>query len=177
MGRTEQMVRVATPMDVPGIDNVLRASYSVLLRGSYEDHTLDAFLPYICSIEPDLLESGRFFVATDDQGSVVACGGWSLVGPDAKESDVVEGWGHLRQFAVHPDWAGRGLGKRIFEACKEQAGGLGVSDFECCSSLLAEGFYARLGLRTVGVKEVRVKEGVPPIPCKLMMTRQEVVKT
>ena len=28
-----------------------------------------------------------------------------------------------------------------------------VLDFECCSSLLAEGFYQRLGLHTIGDKE------------------------
>ena len=48
---------------------------------------------------------------------------------------------------------------------------LGLREFQCCSSLLAEGFYAKLGLETVGDKEVVVKEGVVPIACKLMRTR------
>lgn len=30
--------------------------------------------------------------------------------------------------------------------------GAEVTDFECCSSLLAEGFYRRLGLQTIGDK-------------------------
>ncbi|CAJ1361593.1 unnamed protein product [Effrenium voratum] len=175
MSGTDLLVRPAREADGPAIDMVLQASYSVLLRGTYEDEVLDAFLPHIIRVEPDLLESGRFFVATDlRSGAVVACGGWSSQGPDAQDTEVAQGLGHLRQFAVHPEWAGRGLGKRIFDACKRQAEELEVFHFECCSSLLAEGFYVRLGLRTVGLKEVKVKEGVPPIPCKLMTTRSDL---
>lgn len=174
MGKTDLSVRPAGSSDVPGIDRVLHASYSVLLRGVYQDEELDAFLPHIVNTDQKLLESGRLFVATDDQGTVVACGGWSSVGPDSGDTEELEGLSHLRQFAVHPGWAGRGLGKSIFEAIQMQGREVGVLDFDCCSSLLAEGFYARLGLQTVGVKEVHVKDGVPPIQCKLMTTRSDV---
>ena len=64
-----------------------------------------------------------------------------------------------------------GIGRSIFEACAQQSKEFGVVEFECCSSLVAEGFYARLGLQTIETKELTLKEGVPPIPCKIMKTR------
>eukprot|EP00434_Breviolum_minutum_P013653 symbB.v1.2.012036.t1/scaffold756.1/size166813/6 len=165
-------VRVAEASDVPEIDMVLQASYSVLLKGAYEDEVLQAFLPHIIKCEPELLDNKTFFVVTHEPSKIiVACGGWSQARVGTEE--VTEGLGHLRQFAVHPDWAGKGLGKRLFEACQRQAMDVKVLDFECCSSLLAEGFYQRLGLHTIGDKEVHVKEGIPPIACKLMKTRTQ----
>eukprot|EP00435_Cladocopium_sp_Y103_P018845 s1158_g4.t1 len=188
------LVRTAEPGDETAtfgqIHLVLHASYSVLLRGVYEDHVLDAFLPHIIHCEAELFSSQQFFVVTHEpSNSIVACGGWSQERVGTKET--TEGLGHLRQFAVHPQWAGKGLGKRLFdarcwdkfllcgflggsckakEACQRQGKEMNVTDFECCSSLLAEGFYRRLGLQTIGDKEVYVKDGIPPIPCKLMKT-------
>lgn len=162
-------MRTAEPGDESAIHLVLKASYSVLLRGVYEDHVLDAFLPHIIHCEAELFSSQQFFVVMHQpSNSIVACGGWSQERVGTKET--TEGLGHLRQFAVHPQWAGKGLGKRLFEACQRQGKEMNVTDFECCSSLLAEGFYRRLGLQTIGDKEVYVKDGIPPIPCKLMKT-------
>ncbi|CAL1174057.1 unnamed protein product [Cladocopium goreaui] len=162
------LVRTAEPGDESAIHLVLKASYSVLLRGVYEDHVLDAFLPHIIHCEAELFSSQQFFVVMHQpSNSIVACGGWSQERVGTKET--TEGLGHLRQFAVHPQWAGKGLGKRLFEACQRQGKEMNVTDFECCSSLLAEGFYRRLGLQTIGDKEVYVKDGIPPIPCSLTL--------
>ncbi|CAJ1371484.1 unnamed protein product [Effrenium voratum] len=101
------------------------------------------------------------------EAQIVACGGWSSERPGSGK--VEKGLGHLRHFAVHPDWTGKALGRRIFEACVEQARQEGIEDFECFSSLNAEGFYAKLGLRTVGVKEILLR-GDLPFPSKVMTT-------
>ena len=98
------MVRCASAEDVAEINAVLEASYSVMLKGSYDPEALEAFLPHVVTAEAELLTSGSFFVAICE-GQAVACGGWSL---RSAEGHQREGCGHLRQFAVHPAWAGRG---------------------------------------------------------------------
>ncbi|CAE7422831.1 unnamed protein product [Symbiodinium natans] len=165
-------VRVADLSDGPAIDKVLGECYPALFRGAYDEEALAAFLPHIIYSQPELLESGKFFVAESAESGetrILACGGWSLHRPGSRE--VIAGLGHLRHFAVHPDCIGKGIGRSIFEACAQQSKEFGVVEFECCSSLVAEGFYARLGLQTIETKELTLKEGVPPIPCKIMKTR------
>ena len=64
-----------------------------------------------------------------------------------------------------------GIGRSIFEACEKQSKEFGVAEFECCSSLVAEGYYARLGLQTIETKEVTLREVAPTILSKIMKTR------
>ncbi|CAJ1353360.1 unnamed protein product [Effrenium voratum] len=167
-------VRLATPKDAAQVDAVLGASYPKLMREAYSPEVLEAALPLMTRSQLPLLQSGRFFVAESlcepggsEEAQIVACGGWSSERPGSGE--VEKGLGHLRHFAVHPDWTGKALGRRIFEACVEQARQEGIEDFECFSSLNAEGFYAKLGLRTVGVKEILLR-GDLPFPSKVMTT-------
>ena len=100
----ETLVRRASAEDAREINLVLEASYSVMLKGSYDPEALEAFLPHVVTAEAELLASGSFFLAICE-GQAVACGGWSL---RSAEGEQEEGCGHLRQFAVHPSWAGRG---------------------------------------------------------------------
>ncbi|CAJ1353361.1 unnamed protein product [Effrenium voratum] len=164
-------VRPATPKDAAKVDAVLSASFPKLMQQAYSPEVLEAALPMLTRSQLPLLQSGRFFVAErsepGQEAQIVACGGWSLERPGYGE--VVQGLGHLCHFAVHPDCMGKALGRRIFEACVEQARQEGIQDFECFSTLPAEGFYAKLGLRTVGDKEVMLR-GVLPFPSKVMTT-------
>jgi hypothetical protein len=53
--------------------------------------------------------------------------------------------GHIRQFATHPNWTRRGIGRALFERCVADARAAGVCTFECYSSIGAERFYRALG--------------------------------
>lgn len=65
-----------------------------------------------------LYESVRdFFVAQADDGRVVACGGLEISWKDLAE---------IRSLAVDPDFAGRGIGRRIAEACLGEARELNI---------------------------------------------------
>ena len=48
---------------------------------------------------------------------------------------------------VDPDWIGRGIGTRLFEACVQRAGDIGAKRLEWEAEPNAVGFYEKLGGR------------------------------
>jgi putative acetyltransferase len=87
----------------------------------------------------DLLGPGGFWVA--ERGDrIVGVGGWS---PDSLEPDVA--W--LRYLFVHPQTAGRGIGRRLVEEAERSAGAPRRRRLHVWSSLNAVGFYRTVGYR------------------------------
>jgi putative acetyltransferase len=87
----------------------------------------------------DLLGPGGFWVA--ERGDrIVGVGGWS---PDSLEPDVA--W--LRYLFVHPQTAGRGIGRRLVEEAERSAGAPRRQRLHVWSSLNAVGFYRTVGYR------------------------------
>src|SRR5690606_24691807 len=99
-----------------------------------------------------LLGSGTFYLAELPTGFLVGCGGWTLERPGA--GTVEPQLGHLRHFAVHPEWTWRGIGRAIYATCERAARVAGVSAFECYSSLNAEKFYQALGFNRIRERDL-----------------------
>jgi len=156
---TTIIIRAATLDHLDEVEVVLAASYSRFLADAYDEAILTAALPIMVRANPDLLASGRFHVAAARDGAVVGCGGWSPGMPGTGE--VEAGIGHIRHFATHPDWCGRGVGRMIYGRCEEQASDQGIRRFTCWSSLNAQAFYAALGFMPVRHREVRLRGTVP----------------
>ncbi|GJD63816.1 GNAT family N-acetyltransferase [Methylobacterium frigidaeris] len=154
--------------DGDAVTAVLAASYPVLMAASYEADTLTWALPLMVRANPALLASGRFHLAEVPDG-IVGVGGWTPERPGTGE--IEPGLGHVRHFAVHPAWIGRGVGRRVFAACRSQAQGGGVSAFECYASLNAEPFYRALGFREFGRREIPLGGGAVGFPAVLMRCR------
>lgn len=142
-------VRVATPLDAAAVSALLRVSYPTLMRSAYAEEALAPALELMTDANPSLLRSGTYYVAEVATGSLVGCGGWTPERPGTKS--VEPGLGHVRHFAVHPDWTRRGIGRAIQTSCDRSARAAGMTAFECCSSLNAEPFYRVLGF-------VRIRE-------------------
>ncbi len=141
-------VRTATTEDADGVTAALEAAFPVLARDHYDPEVLRRCLPLICRANPILLRSGTYFVATTAWGSIVGCGGWSREKPG---TDVHEpGTGHMRHFATHADWAGKGIGRRIYGCAEVQAQERGIRRFETYAGLNAVGFYRSLGFEEIG---------------------------
>ena len=151
--RGEFRIRQATPQDEAAVSALLHASYPALMAPAYDAALLRAALPAIARANPALLASGTYFVAEAGAGRPVGCGGWTTERPGG---GVEPGLGHVRHFATHADWAGRGVGRALSAACETQARTRGVGAFECYASLNAEGFYAALGFETLGPMQVHL---------------------
>lgn len=152
---TSFSIRIAGTADDAMVSEVLRRSYTALMPDGYEAETLQVALPLMVKANPVLLRSGTYYLAETDDGIAVGCGGWTAERPGSGE--ITPGLGHIRHFATHPDWLGRGVGKMIFDHCADVARVSGITEFECYSSLNAEKFYAALGF--VRVKKMEVPMG------------------
>ena len=98
-------IRQATPADAAAVSGVLRASYTQLLRGWYDQQTLDRALPFVVDANPELLSSGTYYVCVSQSDDFLGCGGWTQDRPEG--GGAINGLGHVRHFATHPDHAAR----------------------------------------------------------------------
>jgi GNAT superfamily N-acetyltransferase len=116
------LVRVARPADSGAVSALLVASYSSLLAAHYDSYTLGRALPIMTKANPTLLASGTYYVAEDELGNLVGCGGWTTARPGM----VIEGEAHIRHFATHPERVRRGVGTALLTRCFSEARLLGI---------------------------------------------------
>lgn len=141
------VLRTASASDAEGVGRVLSASYTRLFPQAYAPAVLALALPIMTRANPELLASGLYHVVETTDGTTIGCGGWSLADPATR---IVEpGGGHIRHFATHPDWLGRGVGRMIYARCEAQARAQGVDRLTCWSTLNGQPFYAALGFAPV----------------------------
>ena len=161
-------VRPATPDDREAVATILAASYPLLMRAAYRDELLARTLPGMTRPNPALLASGNYYLAEPEPGLFAGCGGWSDVAPGSDRREP--GIAHIRHFATHPDWTGRGVGRALYERCEADARAAGFTSFTCFASLNGEPFYRAVGFKTLRLIEVPMAPGVffPSI----LMTRE-----
>ena len=147
MASPEITIRVAVPEDEPEVTALFRDCYPVLMAEAYRPQVLEAALPLMARANPALLASGRFYLAHESGGAAIGCGGWSFERPGTGE--LVPGFGHIRHFATHTGWTGKGVARAVYGQCEAAARAAGLAAFECYSSLNAEGFYAAMGFERI----------------------------
>jgi GNAT superfamily N-acetyltransferase len=164
------VLRTASATDAEAVSILLEISYSRLLGSSYDINTLDLALPYMVKAKPRLLASGTYYVAEIGPGALVGCGGWTSEEPGSGQ--IVEGEGHIRHFAVHPDWIKRGIGTALLARCIADARLVGIHKLHCFSTLNAEPFYRTSGFRTIDLIDVRMG---PTITFPAVLMEREIL--
>ncbi len=149
---------VATPENEVEINKVLAASFSSLLTAKYDDILVAPILPRVTTVNPQLLNSGSYYIAKDDNNNIVGCGGWTHEKPGT--SEVVTGEAHIRHFATDPAHIGKGIGKALFEHSKAAAKLENVDTLICYSTLNAELFYKSLGFETFKLFDLDMGDGL-----------------
>lgn len=163
-------LRIATTDDVPPLNALIAVSARELSAGFYTPQQIEALLTYVFGVDTQLISDGTYFVVDgeNEADGPVAAGGWSarrtLYGGDqAKEGEdtrldpSVEP-ARIRAFFVHPRWARRGLGRRLYAECERAALAEGFRTFELMATLPGEPLYAALGFSPV--ERVVVRLGV-----------------
>lgn len=152
-------LRRATLADLPAVDRLLSRSYPRLLAADYPPSVMVLAVPIIARARPELLASGRYFLAVDATGLVVGAGGWSVARPGG-EGDPSIDTGHVRHVATDPAVIRQGVGRKLMREAVADAARAGVRRMECLSTRTAVPFYTALGFRVVGPVEVPLQPGI-----------------
>ncbi len=163
MARTLTL-RPATPADLAAVDLLLSRSYPRLLAADYPPSVMVTALPIISRARPELLASGRYFVAVDAEGRILGAGGWSGAAPGPSDQPEAEAMrasiGHIRHFATDPAALRRGIGRALMARVTAQARGVGMVQLDCLSTRTAVPFYASCGFRDLGPVNVALRPGI-----------------
>jgi GNAT superfamily N-acetyltransferase len=170
-------LRVATLADAPRIDALMKASAAAIFPAYYDALQTASALRYVAQVDPDLLTDGTYLILEDD-GEVVACGGWSRRGRlymgsanapgDDRFLDPATEAAHIRAMFVRADWTRRGLGRRIIEASEDAARGMGFRRMDLVATLPGIPLYAAAGyVPTADVEDVVLADGVR-LACQAM---------
>jgi GNAT superfamily N-acetyltransferase len=147
-------VRVATDADVPALRTLIAESVRGLSAGYYTPAQAESALVHVFGPDTQLIADGTYYVVESD-GTLVAAGGWSrrrtLYGGDQTKSgadpmlDPAAEPARIRAFFVHPAWARRGLGRLMFEQCRDAAGAAGFRELTLVATLPGVPLYEALG--------------------------------
>jgi GNAT superfamily N-acetyltransferase len=174
---TNIQVRKATAADVPRLREVIEASVRGLQAEDYSPAQIEGALKSVYGVDTQLIADGTYLVAevseSQEQESqkpeIIACGGWSkrktLYGGDqyaAREDSLLDparDAARIRAFFVHPDWARRGIGGLILEACETAAREAGFTRLEMGATLSGVAFYRSKGYTALENLEAPLGKG------------------
>lgn len=164
----EIQLRLATAEDIPALDQLMRKSVRGLSAGYYTERQIEISLVHIFGIDTQLIADGTYLIAESD-GRLAGCGGWSkrrtLYGGDQTKQgednllDPMKEPARIRAFFVDPDFARRGIGRQIIEACESAARAAGFTHLQLGSTLPGVPLYAALGYHPIKHVEEPMPEG------------------
>jgi GNAT superfamily N-acetyltransferase len=149
-------LRKATTAGIPRLREVIEASVRGLQAQDYTPAQIERALRSVYGVDTQLIADGTYFaVDSPEEAQIIACGGWSkrktLYGGDQfagrQDSllDPVRDAAKIRAFFVHPDWARRGVGSTILDACEQAALEAGFTRLEMGATLSGIPFYRAKG--------------------------------
>jgi GNAT superfamily N-acetyltransferase len=175
-------IRKAIPADVPILRELIDASVRGLQAGDYTPTQIESALVTVFGVDSQLIEDGTYLVAEvrDDadagtQPVITGCGGWSrrktLYGSDhwtGREDELLDprvDAAKIRAFFIHPDWARRGIGTIILQACEDAAAAAGFTRCEMGATLTGVKLFGARGYVAMENISVPLKngEGLPVV--------------
>jgi GNAT superfamily N-acetyltransferase len=163
-------IRIADESDVPILRELIDASVRGLQADDYSPQQIDAALRKVFGVDSQLIADGTYLVAETADGEITGCGGWSkrktLYGGDvwvAREDsllDPAKDAAKIRAFFVHPNWARRGIGTLILEACEKAALDAGFTRFEMGATLTGVPLYSARGYTALENLAVPLGDGL-----------------
>ncbi|MGH9467313.1 MAG: GNAT family N-acetyltransferase [Terriglobales bacterium] len=161
-------LRLAIAADEAELKMVIEASVRGLQAGDYTARQIELALRGVYGVDTQLIRDGTYF-AVESGAKLVGCGGWSkrrtLYGGDqggAREDALLNPAreaAKIRAFFVLPDYARRGIGSLILEACETAAQAAGFQRLEMGATLSGVPFYRARGYEALEDVAVPLGEG------------------
>jgi N-acetylglutamate synthase-like GNAT family acetyltransferase len=163
-------IRKATVSDRAEIEKLIAVSVKGLSRDDYSERQIELSIQTVFGVDTELINDKTYFVAESADGSIVGCGGWSkrktLYGASRYESsrnseelnpniDAAK----IRAFFIHPEWARKGIGTAILDACEQEAKSFGFQTAEMMSTLPGIKLYSIRGYVGAERAEIPVGQG------------------
>lgn len=148
-------IRKAIINDQPEIERLIAGSVRGLSRDDYNEKQIELSIKTVFGVDTELILDETYFVAEAD-GKIVGCGGWSkrktLYGAsryefsrDSEKLNPETDAAKIRAFFIHPNWARKGIGTAILEACETEAKSFGFGSAEMMSTLPGVKLYSVCG--------------------------------
>ena len=181
--QTKIHIRLAVPADIPVLRGLIDASVRGLQAQDYTPAQIEGALQTVFGVDSQLIADGTYVVAeskpdeiegakqdrAESAPVIVGCGGWSkrktLYGGDrwtGREDallDPLQDAAKIRAFFIHPDWARRGIGSMILEACETAARAAGFKRYEMGATLTGAKLFGVKGYVAVRPIEVSLANG------------------
>jgi GNAT superfamily N-acetyltransferase len=161
-------LRLATPADVEALTALIHASVRGLQSKDYSPAQMEAALDLVYGVDSQLIADGTYF-AVQSGDTIAGCGGWSrrrtLYGGDAfaaREDSLLDPHrdaARIRAFFVHPQWARRGIGALILQACESATIAAGFTRLEMGATLTGVPFYRAKGYAELERIAVPLRDG------------------
>ena len=171
-------LRLAVPEDVRVLRELIDASVRGLQTQDYTPAQIEGALQTVFGVDSQLIADGTYIAAEARPAStdrakmntdkevplIVGCGGWSkrktLYGGDrwTGREDALLDPSHeaakIRAFFIHPEWARRGIGSMILDACENAARAAGFRRYEMGATLTGAKLFGTRGY--VAVKPISI---------------------
>jgi GNAT superfamily N-acetyltransferase len=167
-------IRLATADDVAVLMPLMEAAIEKPQQGFLDADQIESSKA-IMGIDRQLIEDGTYFVVEID-GSVAGCGGWSRratlyggdhsAGRDAALLDPASDPARVRAMYTQPDFARRGVGRLVLEACEAAAAAEGFNTLELMATRSGYPLYEAFGFQPV--EDLEDASGGAPVPLTRM---------
>jgi GNAT superfamily N-acetyltransferase len=143
------------------LGELIDASVRRLQSDDYSAEQIDSALRSVFGVDSQLVGDGTYLlvqtvpVDASKNPVIVACGGWSkrktLYGGDRwrdRQDDLLDpakDAAKIRAFFIHPDWARRGIGTLLLDACEAAARAAGFTRFEMGATLTGMKLFQKRG--------------------------------
>ncbi len=164
----EISIRAAVMEDAPVLKGLIPLSARELSKGFYTPQQIESAIQYIFGVDTQLISDKTYYVA-EANGQIVGCGGWSkrktMFGGDQMKAeadpllDPKEDAGRIRAFFIHPNWARKGIGRRIIQACENAAQADGFTRMELVATMPGEPLYAAMGYEVTKRFDQPIQDG------------------
>ncbi|HWF01465.1 MAG TPA: GNAT family N-acetyltransferase [Caulobacteraceae bacterium] len=171
--------RLATESDLPALRAVMDLAIGELQRGFLDSGQIEASRA-VMGLDTQLVADRTYFIVEHD-GRIAGCGGWSrratLYGGDHSTAlrdaallDPAREAARVRAMYTHPDFARRGVGRRILALCEAAAAADGFGSVRLMATLSGQPLYRACGYEEIERTSAAPVNGVT-VPLILMGKR------